>query len=102
MLQAVPPEKMPKEKVDGGLKINYLREYCYVKIWDICYNFLANWFKLVRYSALKGWLYMEVIIMMIIGGIILFQIIAGAVKMGVREALYEFKEEINKEFNLKK
>jgi len=35
-------------------------------------------------------------------GFILFLIIAGAVKMAVKEALYEFKEDIVKEFNLKK
>ena len=37
-----------------------------------------------------------------IGGLVLFIIIAYAVKMAVKEALYEFKEEIVKEFNLKK
>ena len=37
-----------------------------------------------------------------IGGLILFIIIAWAVKMAVKEALYELKEEIVKEFNLKK
>ena len=36
------------------------------------------------------------------GGFALFLIIAGAVKMGVKEALHEFKGEIVKEFNLKK
>lgn len=36
-----------------------------------------------------------------IGGIILFFIIAGAVKIAVRQALYEFKEEIVKEINKK-
>lgn len=37
-----------------------------------------------------------------IGGLFLFIIIAQAVKMGVKEALQEFKEDIVKEFNLKK
>jgi len=37
-----------------------------------------------------------------IGGFILFLIIAGAVKMAVKEALYEFKEDIIKEINLRK
>lgn len=34
-----------------------------------------------------------------IGGFILFLIIACAVKMAVKEALYEFKEDIIKEIN---
>jgi hypothetical protein len=34
------------------------------------------------------------------GGFFLFIIIAGAVKMAVKEALYEFKEDIVKEFDL--
>lgn len=42
------------------------------------------------------------LILFVIGGFILFLIIAGAVKMAVKEALYEFKEDIVKEFNLKK
>lgn len=37
-----------------------------------------------------------------LGGFVLFLIIAGAVKMAVKEALHEFKEEIVKEFNIKK
>jgi hypothetical protein len=37
----------------------------------------------------------------IIGGFFLFLLIASAVKMAVREVLYEFKEDIVKEFNLK-
>ena len=37
-----------------------------------------------------------------IGGFILFLIIAGAVKMAVKEALFEFKEEIIKELNQRK
>jgi hypothetical protein len=37
-----------------------------------------------------------------IGGFLLFIIIAGAVKLAVKEALHEFKNEIIKEFNLKK
>lgn len=37
-----------------------------------------------------------------IGGLILFLIIAGAVKMAVKEALFEFKEEIIKELNQRK
>lgn len=41
-------------------------------------------------------------VLMVIGGFILFAIIACAVKMAVKEALHEFKEEIVKEFNLKK
>lgn len=41
------------------------------------------------------------IIMIIFVGFVLFLIIASAVKMAVREALYEFKEDIVKEFNLK-
>lgn len=40
--------------------------------------------------------------LIVIGGFALFAIIAGAVKIAVREALHEFKEEIVKEFNLKK
>ena len=32
-------------------------------------------------------------------GLILFLIIAGAVKMGVREALNEFKEDLVREYN---
>jgi len=39
------------------------------------------------------------IIMLVIGGFILFLIIAGAVKMAVKEALSEFKEDIMKELN---
>jgi hypothetical protein len=45
---------------------------------------------------------MELWLMLFVGGFVLFLIIAGAVKMAVREALHEFKEEIVKEFNLKK
>lgn len=41
-------------------------------------------------------------VLMAIGGFTLFIIIACAVKMGVKEALHEFKEEIVKEFNLEK
>ncbi len=37
-----------------------------------------------------------------IGGFILFLIIACAVKMAVKEALFEFKEEILKEINKRK
>lgn len=43
-----------------------------------------------------------VLLLIGIGGFVLFLIIAGAVKMAVKEALYEFKEDIVKEFNLKK
>ena len=42
------------------------------------------------------------IIMLVIGGYILFLIIAGAVKMAVKEALSEFKEDIMKELNSKR
>ena len=42
------------------------------------------------------------IIMLVIGGVILFLIIAGAVKMAVKEALSEFKEDIMKELNSKR
>ncbi|MGB4659750.1 MAG: hypothetical protein WBI07_11245 [Mobilitalea sp.] len=42
------------------------------------------------------------IVYIAIGGFILFLIIAGAVKMAVKEALYEFKEDIIKEINLRK
>ncbi len=42
------------------------------------------------------------LIVLIIGGFALFCIILGAVKMAVKEALYEIKEDIIKEFNLKK
>ncbi len=44
---------------------------------------------------------MEILIMAGIGGFILFLIIAGSVKIAVKEALYEIKEDIVKEFNLK-
>lgn len=37
----------------------------------------------------------------ILGGFLLFFIIANAVKMAVKEALREFKDEIVEEFNLK-
>lgn len=37
----------------------------------------------------------------IIGGVIYFLITAGAVKIGVKEALYEVKEDLIKEFNLR-
>ncbi|AEY65579.1 hypothetical protein [Clostridium sp. BNL1100] len=42
------------------------------------------------------------LIVYILGGLALFLIILGAVKMAVKEALYEIKEDIIKEFNLKK
>lgn len=45
---------------------------------------------------------MGTIAMIVFGGLFLFIIISNAVKMAVREALYEFKEDIVKEFNLKK
>jgi hypothetical protein len=45
---------------------------------------------------------MEIIAMIIIGGFILFLIITFAVKIAVKESLYEFKECIAKEFNLSK
>lgn len=38
----------------------------------------------------------------VIGGFFLFVIIAGAVKIAVKEALDEIKEDIIKEFNLRK
>lgn len=44
---------------------------------------------------------MRIVVMIGIGGFLLFIIIACAVKMAVKEALHEFKEEIVKEFNLK-
>lgn len=42
------------------------------------------------------------ILYIVIGGFILFLIIASAVKLAVKEALNEFKEDIMKEMNLKK
>lgn len=45
---------------------------------------------------------MNILILAIIGGFFLFLIIAGAVKMAVKEALYEFKEDMVREFDLKK
>lgn len=39
---------------------------------------------------------------LVIGGSILFLIIAGAVKTAVKEALYEFKEEVIQEINKRK
>jgi hypothetical protein len=44
---------------------------------------------------------MEILVMIGIGGFILFIIIVGSVKIAVKEALYEFKEDVVKEFNLK-
>lgn len=38
----------------------------------------------------------------LIGGFFLFVIILAAVKLAVKEALYEIKEDIIKEFNLRK
>lgn len=38
----------------------------------------------------------------VIGGFFLFAIIVGAVKIAVKDALYEIKEDIIKEFNLRK
>lgn len=43
---------------------------------------------------------MELIGLMVIGGFMLFLIVANAVKMAVKEALNEFKESIVEEFNL--
>ena len=45
---------------------------------------------------------MKIFAFIIIGAFFLFVIIAGAVKMAVKEALYEIKEDIIKEFNLRK
>lgn len=45
---------------------------------------------------------MEYIAFTIIGGFILFLIITWAVKIAVKEALIEVKEEIIEEFNLRK
>lgn len=48
---------------------------------------------------------METLVLLVyiaIGGFILFMIIAGAVKMAVKEALFDFKEEIIKEINKSK
>jgi hypothetical protein len=45
---------------------------------------------------------MGTIAIIVFGGLFLFIIISNAVKMAMREALYEFKEDIIKEFNLKK
>ncbi|TCT17183.1 hypothetical protein EDC18_101481 [Natranaerovirga pectinivora] len=45
---------------------------------------------------------MEAIAFLFIGGLALFIIILLAVKMAMKEALQEFKDEIIKEFNLKK
>ena len=42
------------------------------------------------------------IIMLVVGGFILFLIIANAVKMAVKEALSEFKEYIMKELKSKR
>jgi hypothetical protein len=42
------------------------------------------------------------IVMTGVGAVVLFLIIANAVKMAVKEALYEFKEDIIKELNLGK
>ena len=42
------------------------------------------------------------IIMLVLGGFILFLIIANAVKMAVKEALSEFKEDIMKELKTKR
>lgn len=42
------------------------------------------------------------IFMLIVFGYILFYIIAGAVKMAVKEVLYEFKKDIIKELNQNK
>ena len=45
---------------------------------------------------------MGTIAIVIVSGFILFLIIVNAVKIAVKEALYEFKEDIIKEFNLRK
>lgn len=45
---------------------------------------------------------MNTLILVLVGGFFLFLIIAFAVKMAVKEALYEFKEDMVKEFDLKK
>lgn len=42
------------------------------------------------------------IIFMAIGAFVLFMIITYAVKMAVKSALYEFKEDVVKEFGLKR
>ena len=44
---------------------------------------------------------MGILVIIGIGGFLLFIIIACAVKIAVKEALHEFKEEIAKEYNLK-
>lgn len=44
----------------------------------------------------------QIIAMIVVGVFVLYIIIANAVKVGVREALYDFKEDIIKDINLKK
>jgi hypothetical protein len=50
------------------------------------------------YCALKERIFMEIIAMIIIGGFISFLIITFAVKIAIKESLYEFKEDVYKGF----